>query len=309
MSLESPRLPAQRIPDRLVLSKLDFLADIQLWPIRAHLDPYRWLENFRATERPYALNILNVFLYLSHPIMDAMFRATVHSLSANLSVQAPSLANAKALWNRYLSTVNVTYVQGEQPRPTDSGLVFARKARQVLNISEDQITEPRRALRNLVHSASTPIMFVDDFVGSGNQMVETWRRKYPVDSGYETSFSDVAHRDTNVVYVPLVATQSGLAALNEHCPHLTVRPAHTIDSHYSLLSAHSVLWPDELRHDAADVIYNASIRAGIVENYTYGWKGFHDLALAIAFEHSIPDATLPIIFWEGNGWYPLRRKT
>ena len=109
--------------------------------------------------------------------------------------------------------------------------------------------------------------------------------------------------------MPLVATQSGLAALREHCPDLTVRPANSIDSRYSLLSADSVLWPDDLRHDAIDVIYNASRRAGIVDNYTYGWKGFHDLALAIAFEHSIPDATLPLIYWEQDGWNPLRRKT
>ncbi len=309
MPPDTNRLHAQRAPDALVLSKLQFLADIHIWPLRTHLNPHRWLDNFRPTERPYAVNILNVFLYLSNPIVDTIFRATVHAMSAALTSQATSLANAKALWRRYLSSVKVTYVEGEQPNPTDSGLLFARKARQVLNIPQTQIANPRDALNELVQSPKTPIMFVDDFVGSGNQMVATWHRKYQLASGYETSFSEVSHADTHLVYVPLVATRTGLAALNTSCPQLMTRPAYSLDSRYSLLSDDSVLWPTNLRENAADVLYHVSRRAGIVDSLDYSWRGFHDLALALAFEHSVPDATLPLIYWEKNGWKPLIRKT
>ncbi len=309
MPPDTTRLHAQRAPDDSVLSKLQFLSDIHIWPLRTHLNPHRWLDNFRPTERPYAINILNVFLYFSNPMVDAIFRATVHSLSADLTAQSTSLASAKSLWRRYLSSVNVTYVEGEQPNPTDSGLLFARKARQVLNIPQTQIVKPRDALNTLAQTPDTPILFVDDFVGSGNQMVATWHRKYQLDSGYETSFSEVSHADTHLVYVPLVATRIGLAALNTECPQLTTRPAYSLDNRYSLLSDDSVLWPANLRENAADVLYDVSLRAGIVDNIDYGWKGFHDLALAIAFEHSVPDATLPLIYWEKNGWRPLIRRT
>ena len=102
--------------------------------------------------------------------------------------------------------------------------MFARKARQVLSIPEHQIRTPSDALNTLVQNPSTPIMFVDDFVGSGNQMVATWRRQYQIESGYKTSFSDVSHPDTHVVYVPLVATRQGLHEIKTHCPQLTVQP-------------------------------------------------------------------------------------
>ena len=301
MTSDPNRLSAQKAPDDFVLSKVQFLVDIHLWPIRTHLDPHRWLNNFRATERPYALNILNVFLYLSNQIIDGMFRAALHSLSGPLTLQATSLANAKAIWHAFLSTVNVTYVQGEIPSPTDSGLLFARKARQVLNIPEEQITEPRDALNALVRNPSTPIVFVDDFLGSGSQMIATWTRKYQIDPGYETSFSDICERDTYVAYVPLVATRNGIRTLDKRCPRLTTLPVYAIDGRYSLLSTDSVLWPDSLRDNAFDVLYTASRRAGIVDNYELGWKGFRDFALAIAFEHSVPDATLPLVFWDQGG--------
>jgi hypothetical protein len=38
------------------------------------------------------------------------------------------------------------------------------------------------------------------------------------------------------------------------------------------------------------------------------WRGFHGLGLTVAFEHGIPDASLPIFFSERNGWKPLMRR-
>jgi hypothetical protein len=39
------------------------------------------------------------------------------------------------------------------------------------------------------------------------------------------------------------------------------------------------------------------------------WQGFHCLGLSLAFYDSVPDATLPIFYWEENGWNPLIKKT
>ena len=194
MAAEQSRLPAQQGSSDSILTKLRLLADLHIWPARTRLDPDDWLQNFRNDERPYALNILNVFLYFSNPIIDAMFHSNVHSLSSAVTLYATSLAEARAQWQMFLSTVLVTYVQGEHPRPTDSGLVFARKARQVLGISENNIVHPWEALSVIVQRPLTPILFVDDFVGSdrdldpkipdfvgsGTQMIETWTRKFPI---------------------------------------------------------------------------------------------------------------------------------
>jgi len=301
------RLPALPASETFVFSKLEYLRDLHLWPLRSRLDPFSWIKNFTESERPYAVNILNVFLYFTDDLVDAMFRASVHSLCSGLTSHATSLAEAKAIWSRFLRSLLVTYVQSEQPSLTDSGIFFARKARQVLGIPEEQIVDPASALEKLLDEPSTPIMFVDDFVGSGNQIIATWRRQYAITAGSH-SFAQLPN-DSHVIYVPVITTRSGLDAVNAECTGLRVRPTHCIDDEYSLVAPTSVLWPDRLRSTAPDVLYTASVRAGIVDNYEYGWKGFHDLGLALAFEHSVPDATLPLIFWDQNDWRPLLRRT
>lgn len=308
MNASLHRLPAQQVSAEFIESKLQFMADIHLWPERQQMDPDTWLENFRDAERPYALNLLNVFMYFNEPLVDALFRAAVRSLSAAITTPAMSLADAKARWRAFLARVRVTFVQGEHPRPTDSGIVFARKARQVLDISDDQIVEPSLALKGLIEDPASPVLFVDDFVGGGSQMSATWRRQYSVGPGRSSSFEAAAQYNSFVVYTPLLATTHGLEILAQKCSGLRVCPAHSIDTRYSLTAPDSILWPDSLRSSAVDVLFEASKRAGIVDEYEHGWQGFRDLALAVAFWHSVPDATLPLFFWDRNGWAPLIRR-
>lgn len=81
-------------------------------------------------------------------------------------------------------------------------------------------------------------------------------------------------------------------------------PAHFLSDRYSALSDESIVWPDHLRPTAYDFLQNASNRAGIIS-----WAGYQDQALTLAFEHGIPDATLPIYYHEENGWTPLIKRT
>ena len=309
MLTDQIRLPVQRNSESSILSKIQYYVDFHIWPEREQLDPHAWLRNFTEREQPYALNILNVFLYFNERIVNAMFRSAIHSLSAELTRRLTSRAAALARWKEFLSSLIITYVQGERPSPTDSGFVFARKARQVLNIGEVHILEPQRALSYLIRNPRSCIIFVDDFVGSGKQMTVEWCRRHMLDVGYESSFYDACTQETFVVYLPLVATRVGLEHIRARCRGLQVYPVHSIDSSYSLTSPDSILWPDSLKSSAAEVLFDASDRAGIVEKHAHGWQGFHDLALAIAFAHSVPDATLPLIFWEQDGWTPLIRRT
>lgn len=309
MSANSLRLSANEVSEAFVESKVQFMADVHLWPDRQILDPQAWLRNFRDVERPYALNLLNVFLYYNESLVDALFRAAVQGLSAGITASATSLADAKGRWRSFLATVRVTYVEGERPRPTDSGILFARKARQVLEIDEKQIVDPATALSGLLGNPTYPVLLVDDFVGGGGQMSATWVRPYSLGSGRTGSFVAASQNGGDVIYTPLVSTSHGLAVLALKCPGLRVRPAHILDARYSLTDPNSILWPDGLRPSASDFLFEASKRAGIVDDYEFGWKGFHDLALALAFWHSVPDATLPLFFWDRGDWAPLIRRT
>ena len=305
----SSRLPAKAVSEPFVLSKLQFLMDIGIWPGRDRLDYHGWLRNFHTIEKPFALNMLNVFLYYNESLVDALFRRAVNQLSAAVTQNAHTLSAATHQWRQFLQTMCVTYVEGEQPNPTDSGLLFARKARQILGIAEEQIGDPKKVVYALLKGRASTILLLDDFIGSGQQTVTTWFREHSFEAEGTHSFARASTNGVKVFYVPLLATTYGLEAISRDCPRLSVHPAHVLNCQYSLTDPDSVLWPLELQSDAATILYSASLRAGIVHEYGECWSGFHKLALPVAFSHSIPDATLPLFYWDKNGWTPLIRRT
>ena len=278
---EPSRIPTHNASEAFVQAKVDFLMDIGVWPVREDMDPYAWLKNFTTDERPFAFNLLNVFLYYDDRLVDALLGATVQRLSTQVSRSATSLSEAQELWHDFLGSLYITYVQGEDPNPSDSGLVFARKARQILGINEERITEPKHALAALLRNPHSSLILLDDFVGSGNQMIETWHRPYILRAGQMETLATVAQNTPSVYFVPIIATKYGLGRIRDECPGLDVRPAHVLDEQYSLTAANSILWPDLLKPDAPSFLLGASRRAGIIDEYEYGWKGFHDLALGL----------------------------
>ena len=113
-----PRLPAQAVSDLFVNSKVQFLEDVHVWPERQKLDPYAWLKNFNATELPFAVNLLNVFLYYSEPLVDALFRGAVKQLSANITAPAKTMDEAKAVM-AVLSKFRSDHVRGWRTSETN----------------------------------------------------------------------------------------------------------------------------------------------------------------------------------------------
>jgi hypothetical protein len=178
-------------------------------------------------------------------------------------------------------------------------------ARQVLGIPEDRILEPDKALEALL-SRKGPVVFLDDFVGSGQQFVKTWQRKVHLNGNAPMSFEMLASvlRDTQFFYCPLVCTTYGRDEILKQCPMLNLYPAHFLGEEYSAFSLNSLIWPEALQVSATQFIQTASRRAGIDQ-----WQGFRRLGLTVAFEHSVPDATLPLLYWNSNGWKPLIERT
>ncbi len=294
-----------------VLSKCRDFVDAQVWPFQ-HLFPDAWLENFTSEELPFAVHLLNQFQFFSRRLTDALLQGTLMELSRHVVPVDGTADTARARWEDFLDSVIVTYPTGEKPRPTDSGHTFARKARQILEFPEARILGPTAALEYLRSKGPRPVLFLDDFLGTGRQFVTTWRRAYSL-SGTDWSFESSQAADPfPAYYLPLVAAQRGVEVLAQHCPNVMCLPAHTLPHEYSAVHDQSFIWPANALDAGRDIIREASLRAGIPD--TNGrtdkdWQGFGKLGLCVAFEDSVPDATLPLFYWEQNGWKPLVRRT
>lgn len=301
------RIPPPDVVASVLLEKIDFFTEVQLWPLTQNLDAAGWLTNFRTDELDHAHALLNAFVFISEPIADALLRAAFQSLSADFVSQTPTYQHAVDTWREACRSLLITYVQGEEPHVTDSGLTFVRKARRILGLGEDQIGAPDAILARALLNPRRPVLFLDDFVGSGNQMRDTWRRKVSL-NGEEWSFGRLASEKKSLcLYAPLVCTSHGRGRLERSCPELVLRPAHCLDERYGALHQQSILWPVPLRAGARAFVDNTSTRAGIVRELGTG-GGFHGLGLALGFWDSVPDATLPLFWWERNGWIPLVRR-
>lgn len=293
------------ITSTFVLPKCEYFVNVQLWPTEQQLNPVKWLENFLPKEQDYALHLLNAFLFFSEPLIKQLLFAAFQGLSMPVVLGKPR-ARARADWAAFLDSVLVTRVTGEMPSDADSGYIFSRLARQELGLPQDQILTPEMAAAKILQQRSGRIVFLDDFVGSGRQLIATWNRAMVI-HGTNISFRTLARAFSNVefYYCPLICTEHGLKNASRECPEIHVRPGHLLPGTYNALHPNSVIWPPQLLKEGAAFIEEASKRAGIPDDQ---WRGFHGLGLTLAFYHCIPDATLPIFYWNQNNWRPLMER-
>ena len=126
----------------------------------------------------------------------------------------------------YIRETAFVICEGERPRPTDSGHIFARKLRDRFGIPEDQIFRPRFALEQ--RSMFSRFVFIDDFAGSGNQFIETWRTKHNV-SGTQMSYADLSKQSKLVfAYCCCIATTKAREAVELEAPSVALCPAHQL---------------------------------------------------------------------------------
>ncbi len=300
-SLPNPdlALPTDLTRDYLI-GKCEYFSAIGIWPNKEALDPEPWLDNFSADEIEHALYLLNAFIYFAPTLVDQIFSVSIRTIGRLMT---------RDQWGEFLSSVLVTLVTGEEPHVTDSSHVYARRAR-YLGIPEDRIISPKEACDQIQRGFNGAVVFVDDFVGSGNQFIATWHRSYR--TSYESFVALAPTSRAKFYYCPAFCTQFGLQQIETECPEVTVSPGIFIPDNYGALAPDSIVWPSRLRSTAEEFIRSASERAGIPD--TGGakpddWRGFASLGLTIAFENSVPDATLPIIHWGQNNWRPLMRRT
>jgi hypothetical protein len=293
-----------------VLAKCRYFVDAQVWPAQT-LFPEQWLDNFTAAESPYAVHLLNHFLFFSDHLVDSLLFGGLMDLSRRIIDLDRSASESRARWAEFLDLVLVTYPSGEDPGPTDSGYMFARKARQKLGFSPQQICAPADAIKRILEGGPVPVLFLDDFLGTGQQFITSWTRRERVD-GIELSLAQLQTQvDFPAYYAPLFATATGIRDLESVVGNVTFAPTHALAAPYSALHPDSYLWPAAEVDRGREVIAEASLRAGIPDTDGIAerdWQGFGKLGLCIGFEHGVPDATLPLFYWDQNDWNPLVRR-
>lgn len=284
-----------------------------LWPKKANFDPAAWLSNFNAEELPLAQRLLEGFTFFSDELVKQMFRSAFIDVSKLVVTDKDGYATAQNQWAQFVDSIIVVRVTGEIPRDADSGFTFARLARDVLLVPQERIVGPEHALIHLAKGGKGNVLFVDDFVGSGNQFGDTWEREYSIDVGLVSfkALASQANCKASFFYCPVVCTELGRKNILDRCGSVVqIAPAHFFGAAQSVHSDNSAIWREDMQTEGPEFVRTASARAGIpYKNGAEGcWMGFHKLGLAVAFSHGYPDATIPLFYSTDNNWQPLIRK-
>lgn len=298
--------------EEFVLNKCNFFVETHIWPLKNKLDPEGFLSNFSPQERVYAVHLINSFMYYSDFLLDNLLISVIRGLSKFVLPKGLHHSARVTAWKHFLDNALFTFPTGENPSVTDSGHLFVRKVRDLLDIPESRIIEPLKALEWTLSDKAESVIFVDDFVGSGIQFRDTWNRKYNI-NGTSKSFADLTANSTKFFYCPLFCTNFALRkTLNQFKQVVNFYPGHILEPEHSILAPDSIFWPDQLKNDAPRVLHDICTRIGLPDTdgkHVKDWKGFCKLGLGIAFEHCIPDASMPIFYTTENGWNPLYIKS
>ncbi|TWT92936.1 hypothetical protein Pla100_42520 [Neorhodopirellula pilleata] len=297
------------VNELFVLTKCNFFATNQVWPRKTRMNPDGWLKNFDAADRRLACQLLNSFLYYPTDMIDRMFVSAVQGLSRIVTSKTTCLADRRRQWARFLDSAVFTFPTGEQPFAGDSGHLYVRRARNLMSIDEEQIVPPEQAIEQLVNGTAKHVIFVDDFVGTGQQFFKTWHRKYQNDRSFQSVSKT---NEFTAYYCPLFCTKFAVEdQLLDVTDRVQIQPTHWLDERQSLFSAESIWWPETMKPEVHDFIFRYSMRIGLPDSggtQVRDWQGYNQLGLTIGFPDCVPDATIPLFDTTMNGWQPLWRQ-
>lgn len=289
-----------------VVAKTETLTQTGLWSGAPKIKVEGWLRNFEAPDQVTAAVLLDHFVYFSAKAVEVMLRSAYFQMRNRLFAAIGAASEA------YFQNAIFTTVEGERPNLTDSGNYMCRLLRQALGLPDTAFFRPEDALREA--SAGRCVIFVDDFLGSGSQFESTWRRVHPHPAHSFAQLFD--NQNIRCQYLVIAATSRGVQHVSGLADGLCVTAGHLLDDRLSVTSLPwNPLKPDNysFREELPAFLERYVPRLRVAEylddlkfrNYGYG-----ELGLSLAFEHSVPDATLPLFWAEGSdGWIPLVRRS
>jgi hypothetical protein len=264
------------------IERADFFRRIQTWPLNDVLNYKGWLNNFSTLEeKVIASHILKFFTFYPDSMINQMLKAVI-------GYCGEYFVSHFSDWRHddFKKRCIYSFIPGETENPTDSGYQYARKLRNALGIPEERIVDYR-----LLHSflektvEDAPIIFVDDFVGSGAQCDKAWNENK--DGCNQYTLSAIASMTNHkFIYAPLVANYTGYDRIKQRCQGLTLVTCHKLAKEYNLFDPSCICWnnDDKLFSEGVKLILVKSTEQDIP--FTNGKcvvdaKGFDEQGLAL----------------------------
>lgn len=286
-----------------------YFRDVHALPLTDEFDYLGWLKNFNTDKDiELACRILDLFSYYPKKMVDQMLITSVGRAGYELSKYFHDWKHSDFKTRCFYS-----FIPGENPNLSDSGNLFIRKLRDVLDIPESRFIDYREIHQLLERSSiPLPVIFVDDFVGSGAQCYKAWCQNRG--GSNKLTLQEISIRFKHkFVYTPLIVNYIGYNRISNYCQGLKISSAHIIGEEYNLFNPNCICWEKDakLYNSGTELILRKSKELNIPSTNgrkVNDEKGFGMQGLALAFEHGAPDAIPAFFYWSSDNWTPLIKK-
>ncbi|WP_148253385.1 phosphoribosyltransferase-like protein [Aidingimonas lacisalsi] len=275
------------------------LIEENIWDSVRYEDVELWLQNFSGDEEKLLAGLL---------LDNLVFRSAEQTSSLLNSAIDCSLSHAiynnpldvlrgedykNILTSRYGNPdIKVVPVIRDLDPPTKSGPAIARLYKRHVGLAEEHMIWPWLVEKEYAKGVRT-FVFIDDTLATGNQFSE-----------FLEKYANLGILDATLIYIPLLAHREGLEKINREYPKVIISPVETVDEKDSFFELGNASMFDDLENLYL-VVAEKYLNRRLFKIMCKGYKG---LALTFSYNHSTPNSTLPLYWYEDEHFKPLLRR-
>lgn len=270
-----------------IQSRMEAIISTRLQHSTTFVDVYNWLGNFEEAEIGLALDILEKFEYFSVARIVQIFNEGLHSLFKRHAQKHVILLGTGEFGK---SGSAMPYFLKQTPvfgdRRYKRKLHLAATFDHLLNIVKT----------NGLNNEEFFLILVDDFVGSGGSTVE-FLEGTPKTKGLDEKLSANQLAPQRAL-LSIIAFKDGVKHIKSKYPALTVhgeRREKIFSPHGSVFGYRPKMLP------IREFCYKYGLQLGPNDHAL----GFENSQALVAFSHTTPNNTVPIIWSSNQGWRPL----
>jgi len=255
-----------------------------------------WFKNFRGNvidvdkEQEIALDLLSNFVYYNEDELKYLCRNSFimfkQAKIKDFLSEGYLMKDVELLFEEFLDKCKFTHIG----RPSESGCYMLYHFRHVNSLSLARFLERWNEITVNIES----LILVDDFLGTGDTAIRFWSS--PIIQEIIKNYSSL-----KFYYIVLIALERGMKEVEKNT-NLKVICPQIFDEEHRVFSDRSFVFPEKGKRDLARQICEKY--GGNLEGKKYA-LGYKDSEALLGLHHNIPNNTLPIIWSDKKGWFPL----
>lgn len=297
-----------------VKRKVEFYITSKQWDNITISQLNSWLKNFDQQSRKYALTLLNHFIfYPERDVKRLCYHALTHVIFKeellDFDRRSSFACSNQTVYASLISLIKKCAIVPiwSEGNPSESGNTIARIYTTIPLIHQRQVLRPDQVLPSIYEGTYQRFLFVDDFLGSGDQVIDFWNEPSISlgSSGKKIPLSRIAqvHPGLSFEYVALVASTFGLNRVRTSCPELKLHVCEELTDEYRVFADTSMFFTTREERDLChNYLKDLCQKKGI------DLLGWHQLDFAVAFHHGAPNSCLPLFWKRATSWNQLVRR-